>query len=292
MHTYNGQALTLNAQGHTDEGRFTSSPTERTELTSIAFALAKTALQADMKSHICWHVYGLLYRSTKKLDEAIKAYKFALKLEPESAQIQRDLAFLQIQMRDYSGYIESRKAMLQARPAVRQNWTALAVAYHLAGDLETAERHLKAYEDTLKQLPPRTDIEHSEASLYKNQLISEMGQTERALEHLETIYKLNLDRTAVMETKAKYLLQLGRKEEAVTSYRELVVRNNEYRPYYEGLEQALGLDRSKDVTSLLELYQSLVEGNERLDAARRIPLDFLEGQILRHKTQSQISNNA
>jgi tetratricopeptide (TPR) repeat protein len=235
-----------------------------------------------MKSHICWHVYGLLYRSTKKLDEAIKAYKFALKLEPDSAQIQRDLAFLQIQMRDYNGYIESRKAMLQARPALRQNWTALAVAYHLSGDLETAERHLKAYEDTLKQPPPRTDIEHSEACLYRNQLIAEMGQTERALEHLESIFKLSLDRTAVMESQAKYQLQLGRKAEAEKSYRELVVRNNEYRPYYEGLEQSLGLDRSKpeDVTKLHELYQSLVEGNERLDAARRIPLDFLDGLLL------------
>src|ERR1700761_8614883 len=161
-----------------------------------------------MKSHICWHVYGLLYRSTKQLDEAIKAYKFALKLEPESTQIQRDLAFLQIQMRDYNGYIESRKAMLQARPGVRQNWTALAVAHHLAGNLEAAEKHLKTYEDTLKQPPPRTDIEHSEAALYRNSLLAEMGETEKALEHLDTIYKANLDRTAVMEARARYQLQL------------------------------------------------------------------------------------
>jgi phage tail protein X len=30
-----------------------------------AFALAKTALQNDMKSHITWHVYGLLLRQEK-----------------------------------------------------------------------------------------------------------------------------------------------------------------------------------------------------------------------------------
>ncbi|KAF2431112.1 N-terminal acetyltransferase catalytic subunit [Tothia fuscella] len=258
------KALTLNAQGHTTE----------------AFALAKTALQADMKSHICWHVYGLLYRSTKQLDEAIKAYKFALKLEPDSAQIQRDLAFLQIQMRDYAGYIESRKAMLQARPALRQNWTALAVAYHLSGDLESAEKHLKTYEDTLKTPPPRTDIEHSEAGLYRNSLLNEMGEAEKGLEHLETIYDANLDRTAVMEARAWYQLQLGQSEDAEKSYRDLVVRNNEYRPYYEGLEKAMGLDRSKsdDVAKLTELYKELLEGNDRLDAARRIPLDFLTGE--------------
>jgi tetratricopeptide (TPR) repeat protein len=232
-----------------------------------------------MKSHMCWHVYGLLYRSTKQLDEAIKAYKFALKLEPESAQIQRDLAFLQIQMRDYQGYIESRKAMLQARPGVRQNWTALAVAYHLTGNLEAAENHLKTYEDTLKQPPPRTDIEHSEAVLYRNQLLAEMQQWEKALEHLDTIYASNLDRTAVMEARAKYQLQLGKKEEAEKSYRALIIRNNEYKTYYESLEKVLELDRSKpeDVEKLVEVYKAFADDNARLDAARRIPLDFLQG---------------
>ncbi|KAF2401347.1 N-terminal acetyltransferase catalytic subunit [Trichodelitschia bisporula] len=257
------KALTLNAQGHTDE----------------AFSLAKLALQQDMKSHICWHVYGLLYRSTKQLDEAIKAYKFALRLEPESAQIQRDLAFLQIQMRDYNGYIESRKAILHARPALRQNWTALAVACHLAGDLSAAEHYLKTYEDTLKQPPPRTDMEHSEASLYRNVLIGEMGEVERALAHLKTISRNNLDRTAVMEMRADYLLRLDRKDEAEEAYRALIVRNNEYRLYYEKLEKVLGLDRENpdDHAELAALYTSFLEGNHRLDAARRIPLDFLRG---------------
>ena len=81
------KALIINSQGNSEE----------------AFALAKVALKNDMKSHICWHVYGLLYRSIKNFEEAIKAYKFALRLEPESQQIQRDLALLQMQMRDYQG---------------------------------------------------------------------------------------------------------------------------------------------------------------------------------------------
>ena len=118
-----------------------------------------------MKSHICWHVYGLLYRSVKNYEEAIKAYRFALKLDPESQQIQRDLALLQVQMRDYPGFAQSRNQMLQARPALRQNWTALAVALHLNGELDKAENILHRYEETLKQTPPRADIEHAEAVL-------------------------------------------------------------------------------------------------------------------------------
>jgi tetratricopeptide (TPR) repeat protein len=183
-------------------------------------------------------------------------------------------------MRDYQGYIESRGTMLKARAQLRQNWTALAIAHHLAGNLPSAEHVLTTFENTLKNPMPKGDLEHSEAVLYKNTLIAEMGQTQRALEHLETILKDNLDRTAVLEMRAKYLLALGKKEEAAKAYRALVARNNEYREYYLALEEALELDRS-DASShkaLMEVYDSYAAKNERLDAPRRIPLDFLKGQ--------------
>ncbi|PIO65685.1 tetratricopeptide repeat protein [Teladorsagia circumcincta] len=64
----------------------------------------KKGLMADLKSYVCWHVYGLVQRSDKKYDEAIKAYKRALFLDKDNMQILRDLALLQIQMRDFEGY--------------------------------------------------------------------------------------------------------------------------------------------------------------------------------------------
>ena len=258
------KALIINSQGNSEE----------------AFALAKIALKNDMASHICWHVYGLLWRYIKNFEEAIKAYRFALKLEPESQQIQKDLALLQMQMRDYQGYIQSRRTILQSRSGLRQNWTALAIAQHLAGELADAERTLSTYEDTLRSPPPKTDTEHSEAALYKNTIIAEMGETERALEHLDAVSKNNLDRTAVMEMRAQYLLKLGRKKDAEKVYRALLGRNAEYRPYYEGLQDALNLDKT-DIKSLKDMYSEFVEKNPRGDAARRIPLDFLEGDDFR-----------
>ncbi|EPS33590.1 hypothetical protein PDE_08552 [Penicillium oxalicum 114-2] len=242
-----------------------------------AFVLAKEALRNDMKSHICWHVYGLLYRQEKNYEEAIKAYRFALRLEPESQPIQRDLALLQMQMRDFQGYIQSRSAMLQARPGFRQNWTALAIAHHLSGDLEEAEKVLTTYEDTLKIAPPVSDMEHSEACLYKNTIIAESGNVERALEHLEKVGYRCTDVLAVMEMKADYLLRLGRKSEAADAYTALLDRNPENSIYYNGLIQAKGI-AADDHKALKSLYDEWVEKNPRGDAARRIPLDFLEGE--------------
>ena len=255
------KALIINAQGNPED----------------AFALAKEALKADMKSHICWHVYGLLYRSAKNFEEAIKAYKFALKLEPDSRQIQRDLAYLQIQMRDYEGYIQSRRAILSSQSGLRSNWTALAIAQHLAGDLADAEKTLSTYEETLRSPPPKSDLEHAETALYKNTIIAEMGQTEKALEHLQAIAKDNPDRGHIMEMKAEYLLKLGRKEEAEKAYRALLDRNAEYRPYYQGLQAAVELN-VKDTEATKQFFDEFVKKNPRGDAARRIPLDYLEGE--------------
>ena len=261
------KALIINQQGNTDE----------------AFALGKQALMADMKSHICWHVYGLLYRHQKNFEEAIKAYKSALKLEPDSLQIQRDLAFLQVQMRDYQGYIQSRTAMLQARSQVRQNWTALAVAHHLAGDLTQAETVLTKYEESVKVPPSKTDFENSEAVMYKNTIIAEQGDYQRALEHLESIAKTNLDRLAVMELRAEYLTKLGRKEDAVKAYRSLLDRNAEHPDYYNKLIEVMAIP-ADDTAAKKAIYDEYAEKNPRSDAAKRLPLDFVTGRLCQFDT--------
>lgn len=257
------KALILNAQGKIDE----------------AFALGKAAVHLDMKSHICWHVYGLLYRANKNFQEAIKAYKMALKMEPDSAQILRDLAILQIQMRDYEGYVNSRQRMLQARPQLRQNWTGLAIAHHLAGDLTHAETLLKTYEETLKTPPSRTDLEHAEAVMYRNMIIAETGDTQAALDHLESACKQNLDRLAYLEARAGYLAKLGKKEEAAKAYRALLDRNPDHTEYYDALIQVLDLP-AEDLAARNAIYKEYATKFPRCDAAKRLPLAFLTGTCL------------
>ncbi len=254
------KALIISHQGHSEE----------------AFALAKSALKINMKSHVCWHVYGLLYRADKNYEESIKAYKFALRLEPDSAPIQRDLAHLQIQMRDFEGYISSRRNMLQQKPGFRQNWTALAIAHHLAGNYEDAENTLTTYEETLKSKPTRADIEHWEAVLYKNYIIAESGEVEKALEHLEAVGKKAPDVLAVMEMKADYLVRLGRKPEAEAAYAELLDRNPDDSAYYDGWISAKELKDGQGL-EIKKAYDVLAEKFPRSDLPRRRPLDVLSG---------------
>lgn len=53
-------------------------------------------VQNDLKSHVCWHVYGLLYRSDREYREAIKCYRNALRIDPDNIEILRDLSLLQV----------------------------------------------------------------------------------------------------------------------------------------------------------------------------------------------------
>lgn len=68
----------------------------------------KKGLKNDLRSHVCWHVYGLVHRSNKKYDEAVKCYRNALKWDKENVQIYRDLSIVQLQMRDMEGFRVSR----------------------------------------------------------------------------------------------------------------------------------------------------------------------------------------
>jgi len=94
------KGLTLNCLGRKEE----------------AYEYVRRGLRNDLKSHVCWHVYGLLQRSDKKYDEAIKCYRNALKWEKDNIQILRDLSLLQIQMRDLEGYRDTRYQLFMLRP--------------------------------------------------------------------------------------------------------------------------------------------------------------------------------
>jgi len=62
----------------------------------------------------------------------------------------RDAAHLQTQLRIYDGLLDTRHTILKLRPSLRQNWLALAVAYHLNGNLTEAKNVLDQYEYILK----------------------------------------------------------------------------------------------------------------------------------------------
>jgi tetratricopeptide (TPR) repeat protein len=90
-------------------------------------------------------------------------------------------------------------------------------------------------------MPEKPDYETSELLLYKNMILEESGAIKAALEHLDKVEKLLLDKLYVREKRAEFLLKLNRFEEAEKQYRELLTVNSENKNYHIGLQRALQL---------------------------------------------------
>ncbi|KAM7255604.1 hypothetical protein ACFE04_008502 [Oxalis oulophora] len=261
-----------------------------------AYQLVRLGLKNDLKSHVCWHVYGLLYRSDREYREAIKCYRNALRIDPDNIEILRDLSLLQAQMRDLSGFVETRQQLLSLKPNHRMNWIGFAVAHHLDTNPAKAVEILEAYEGTLEDdYPPENErCEHGEMLLYKISLLEECGFHDKALAELHKREFKIVDKLSYKEQEVSLLVKLDRVEEAVKLYRILLSMNPDNYRYYEGLQKCMGLysktgQYSADkIDELDALYKSLREQYTWSSAVKRIPLDFLQGDQFREASINYI----
>ncbi|XP_057732571.1 N-terminal acetyltransferase A complex auxiliary subunit NAA15 [Arachis stenosperma] len=263
---------------------------------SEAYELVRQGLKNDLKSHVCWHVFGLLYRSDREYREAIKCYRNALKIDPDNIEILRDLSLLQAQMRDLSGFVETRQQLLTLKPNHRMNWIGFSVAHHLNSNASKAVEILEAYEGTLEDdYPPENErCEHGEMLLYKISLLEECGLLESALEELRKKESKIVDKLEYKEQEVSLLVKLGRLEEGEVLYQALLSMNPDNYRYYEGLQKCVGLysvngQYSPDEIDRLDsLYKSLGQQYKWSSAVKRIPLDFLQGDKFRAAADNYI----
>lgn len=156
-------------------------------------------------------MYGLLHRSDSNYNEAIKAYKQALRIDQNNLQILRDLSMLQIQMRDLDGFVQTRNQLLAIKSNAKVNWIAFALARHMAGDLRGAVKVIDTYMGTLTEGSSELGrcFESSELALYRNMILAEIpGNYKEALEHLNVCEGVVVDRGAWLMKRAEYLLKL------------------------------------------------------------------------------------
>ncbi|XP_003703292.1 N-alpha-acetyltransferase 15/16 isoform X2 [Megachile rotundata] len=249
------KGLTLNCLGRKEE----------------AYDHVRRGLRNDLQSHVCWHVYGLLQRSDKKYDEAIKCYRNALKWDKDNIQILRDLSLLQIQMRDLEGYKDTRYQLFMLRPTQRASWIGFAISYHLLKDYEMALKIL----DTFRNSPMICyDYEHSELLLYENMVIQESGECEQALKHLDKYSDQICDKVTVKETYGKLRLQLKQYAAAAQVYKELLNINPENTTYYARLAEAERHANPEETLAMLQRYEELFP---RALAPRRLQLNYAVG---------------
>lgn len=242
---------------------------------SEAESYIQKALKKGPTNYLVNHLAGIYYRNVENYPEAAKWYKAALDNGSQNTPILRDLALLQLQIRDYKNLRDCRQRYLESQPGYRANWTAVAVAHHLNKDYDAAVSTLSKIEGIIKEHLQELDrYEQSECVLYKNSIIFEAGNVARALEELESDSDEIRDRLSFLEYKAQFLLLLGKLKKSSLIYRQLLQRNPDEASYYRSLEIALGTtNESPEVR--LKLYDKLALFYPRADPPEFLPLTFL-----------------
>eukprot|EP00437_Effrenium_voratum_P005130 CAMPEP_0181432348 /NCGR_PEP_ID=MMETSP1110-20121109/18720_1 /TAXON_ID=174948 /ORGANISM="Symbiodinium sp., Strain CCMP421" /LENGTH=940 /DNA_ID=CAMNT_0023555747 /DNA_START=24 /DNA_END=2846 /DNA_ORIENTATION=- len=198
-----------------------------------AYELVRKGLKCDLKSHVCWHVYGLLYRQDRDYFEAVKCYRQALRIDQENLQILRDLSLLQIHRRDVHGFAETRRKLLQVKSSARLNWVGYAIAEHLCENYELAWKCIDNYENSFKEqdTTAASDYENSELHLYKASIMEEAGLLKESLNCLKENEGKIVDKIGLMEMQGRLCMFLSLYEEAAGYFKRLVDINTEHHVY-------------------------------------------------------------
>ncbi|KAI8854203.1 n-alpha-acetyltransferase 15, NatA auxiliary subunit-like protein [Chytridium lagenaria] len=257
-----------------------------------AHDLIKKALRLEISNPVCWHVYGLIHRSERNYEEALKSYSQAIRFEKDNLQIYRDHAMLMIHLRNYDGFVEANLGLIKLRPNLKSFWLSVAVAFYLTKSYQFALETLKHYHDSFQTIvEPNSAYENSEVYLFKNLILEEMGSLKEAMDHLNSVEKIVVDKKAWKETKARLLLKMGENKKAEAAYKALVKMNPDCEQYLRDLLKAKGFEGelSEDQrTKVLELFEDLGDEFKKAHIIRRLPLEFAKGERFTLMTNSYL----
>eukprot|EP01063_Lacrimia_lanifica_P017576 TRINITY_DN24627_c0_g1_i1.p1 TRINITY_DN24627_c0_g1~~TRINITY_DN24627_c0_g1_i1.p1 ORF type:complete len:711 (+),score=407.52 TRINITY_DN24627_c0_g1_i1:69-2201(+) len=219
-----------------------------------AYELVKQGVFKNFSSLVCWHVYGLLYRSDNNYVEAIKCYKQALRLDPNNMTILRDLSLLQLQARDLGSLADTRQTILQLKPQSKINWLLFAFAHHLQGNHECALCILDAVESSMGL--PTVAYDVSEFYLYRILVTFEGGDYQGALDLFKKYEGKVVDDEYILATSAECYEKLGNNAKEIECYAKLVDINADCIDFVDAYVKAVAKD---DAAKALDTYRQLRE---------------------------------
>lgn len=261
-------------------------------------ALVKDGVRNGVRSHVCWHVFGLVHRSDSNYPEAIKCFMNALKIDETNQNILRDLSWMQVQVRDIEGFVNSRNKILEGRSNLRASWVTGAVANYMGDQFQVAFDLVTKYR-AHTSVDKGDAYEEGELLLFQNRCLEKMGKYSEAVDHLKAHEKHIADKLSVNVKLAELQLLLGNFATAKELWLQLVTKQPDNYRFHSGLQAAyLELDSARSaemfslkhlelpctvlnlsdaqLSTLKELYAALLALHKK-SAANKIVLAFSRG---------------
>lgn len=244
--------------------------------------LAKLGVRYDLMSFICWHALGIVYRMDRNYEESLKCYAQALRIEGGNLNLIRESGFMQLQMRNYGPFVDSRLVLLRTQPHLRINWVALAVAQDLAGNPTQAARVLAGYEDVCRDVP-KHNYEFSEVVLYHASLLEQMGEAQQVLDLLDAQKERIVDAPSASALRARALEKLGRRDDASNAWFQMLERNAENKAFVNAYLDVVTTTKPR-TACLLDLKEKFPKST----MIRRLLLQLAEGDEFEREAREYI----
>lgn len=213
------QATWTEANGHAASGRFDE-------------ALPRYQWLAQWLPEVAdiWCNMGAALDVLGRRAEAIEALRRAVAVDPLSVLAQRSLASLLEGVGDFQGAVAHYREAVSIDPGQLESMRGLGCALHLAGQLREAHEVLRQ----ALTLGP----EDVQSHFYLGNVLAALKELVPARHHLKIAYRLSGDARAGCNL-ANLLLETRQYADAEALLREIVDRNPEHAPSWNGLGGAL-----------------------------------------------------
>lgn len=107
-----------------------------------------------------------------------------VRIDEKNHTVLRDLSQLNIQLRDFEGFVKTENTLLLEKSDSKIHWMGFAVANHLAGNSDKALEVLDAYQKAqidADEKDPQKQYEASEIHLFKAMVMEESGHIDQAI---------------------------------------------------------------------------------------------------------------
>ncbi|MGM0461513.1 MAG: tetratricopeptide repeat protein [Fibrobacterota bacterium] len=199
-----------------------------------AEAWYRTALDRGYNKSRSWRALAELLAKTDRKEEALHAAHQAIRFNPQAIRPRRTLARLYGETDSLSAARKTYTDILAIRPADYSARLNLVDLFLEEKDFQAATRHLAILKD---YHPDDIDVLYAEAKLCGLQ-----GEEARALELYETIAARDRSNPRVYYNKAINLMDAGKIERALASYKKAL----EINPYYWKASYNLGVHYLKN----------------------------------------------
>ena len=195
-----------------------------------AIAAYQRAIELDPKDAYPHNGLGNVYRALGRYEEAIAAYQRAIQLDPKDAYPHNRLGSVYADLGRYDEAIAAYQRAIQLDPKDAAPHNNLANIFVKLGRFDEAQRE---YNERIRLAPenPFTPLV-ALGVIARHQGLPESDEHfQRALEHWEAAWRARWQTPAgLLENKAKALLCLGRKEEALQTLAQAIAQRQPGEP--------------------------------------------------------------